>query len=162
MRCYSTFGTSDFYDLKIISKYIKRRYIVHSLVQYMKRVDWFRFRVHSWRCEWVKPINYHDGYLVSPLAYQSISIDYVLFLNGVYTQQIQGRTLTYTSTNRANMRRWPDVSLLLAHRLRRRPNSKPTLGLRLMFAGTGPLVKTVTIMLDQHYRRCNSTERALR
>ena len=33
------------------------------------------------------------------------------------------------------MRRWPNVSLLLAHRLRRWPNSKPTLGKRLMFAG---------------------------
>ena len=35
----------------------------------------------------------------------------------------------------ANMRRWLNVGLLLAHRLRRWPNSKPTLGQRLMFAG---------------------------
>ena len=35
----------------------------------------------------------------------------------------------------ANMRRWPNFGLLLAHRLRRWSNSKPTLGQRLMFAG---------------------------
>ena len=35
----------------------------------------------------------------------------------------------------ANMRRWPNVGLPLAHRLRRWLNSKPTLGQRLMFAG---------------------------
>ena len=35
----------------------------------------------------------------------------------------------------ANMRRWPNVGLLLAYRLRRWPNRKPTLGQRLMFAG---------------------------
>ena len=34
----------------------------------------------------------------------------------------------------ANMRHWPNVGLLLGHRLRRWPNSKPTLGKRLMFA----------------------------
>ena len=32
----------------------------------------------------------------------------------------------------ANMKRWPNVGLLLAHRLRRWPNSKLTLGQRLM------------------------------
>ena len=35
------------------------------------------------------------------------------------------------------MRRRPNVGLLLAHRLRRWPNSKPTLAQRLMFAGCG-------------------------
>ena len=35
----------------------------------------------------------------------------------------------------ANMRRWPNVGLLLAHRLRSWPNSKPALSQRLMFAG---------------------------
>ena len=40
-----------------------------------------------------------------------------------------------TALNPANMRRWPNVGLPLAHRLRRLPNSKPTLGQRLMFAG---------------------------
>ena len=34
-----------------------------------------------------------------------------------------------------NMRRWPNVALLLAHRLRRWPNSKPALDQRIMFAG---------------------------
>ena len=33
------------------------------------------------------------------------------------------------------MRRWANVGLLLAHRLRRWPNSKPTLAQRLTFAG---------------------------
>ena len=37
------------------------------------------------------------------------------------------------------MRRWANAGLLLAHRLRRWPNSKPTLAQRLMFAGL-PLV----------------------
>ena len=37
--------------------------------------------------------------------------------------------------NPSNMRRWSNVGLLLAHRLRRLPNSKPTLDQRLMFAG---------------------------
>ena len=35
----------------------------------------------------------------------------------------------------ANMRCWPNVGSLLAHRLRRWPNNKPALGQRLMFAG---------------------------
>ena len=35
----------------------------------------------------------------------------------------------------ANMRFWLNVGLLLVHRLRRWPNSKPTLGQRLIFAG---------------------------
>ena len=35
----------------------------------------------------------------------------------------------------ANMRRYPNVGLLLAHRPRRWPNSKPTLGQHLIFAG---------------------------
>ena len=33
------------------------------------------------------------------------------------------------------MRRWPNIGLLLARRLRNCPNSKPTLGQRLRFAG---------------------------
>ena len=37
------------------------------------------------------------------------------------------------------MRRCPNVGLLLTHRLRRWPNSKPKLGQRLMFAGEGEL-----------------------
>ena len=32
-------------------------------------------------------------------------------------------------------RRWPNVGLVLAHRLRRWPNTNPTLGERLVFAG---------------------------
>ena len=35
------------------------------------------------------------------------------------------------------MRRWPNFGLLLAHRLRHSPSSKPTLSQRLMFAGFG-------------------------
>ena len=35
----------------------------------------------------------------------------------------------------ANMRGWPNVGLLLAHRLRNWPNSKPALSQRFMFAG---------------------------
>ena len=35
----------------------------------------------------------------------------------------------------ANMRRWPNVGLLLGQRRRRWANSKSTLGQRLMFAG---------------------------
>ena len=35
----------------------------------------------------------------------------------------------------ANIRRWPNVRLLLAHRLRRWPNSKPTLSQRTIFTG---------------------------
>ena len=35
----------------------------------------------------------------------------------------------------SNTRRWPNVELMLAHRLRRWPNISPTLGQRLMFAG---------------------------
>ena len=45
------------------------------------------------------------------------------------------RFLSHHTGFPANMRRWPNVGLLLAHRLRRWPNSKPTLGQRLMFAG---------------------------
>ena len=41
----------------------------------------------------------------------------------------------YVTFSPANMRRYPNVGLLLAHRLRRWPNSKPTLGQRLMFGG---------------------------
>ena len=36
------------------------------------------------------------------------------------------------------MRRWPNVDLLLAHRPRRWPNSKPAMDQRLMFAGCVP------------------------
>ena len=34
-----------------------------------------------------------------------------------------------------NMRRWSSIGLLLNHRLRRWPNSKPTLGQSLMISG---------------------------
>ena len=34
-----------------------------------------------------------------------------------------------------NMRRWPNVGLLLGHRRRRWANSEPTVGQRLMFTG---------------------------
>ena len=35
----------------------------------------------------------------------------------------------------ANIRRWPNVGLLFAHRLRSWPNGKPTMGQRVVFAG---------------------------
>ena len=41
----------------------------------------------------------------------------------------------------ANMRRWPNVGLLLVQRRRRWANSKPTLGQRLIFAGTAPCIQ---------------------
>ena len=43
--------------------------------------------------------------------------------------------VSFESEFPANMRRWPNVGLMLAHRLRRWPNSKPTLVQRRMFAG---------------------------
>ena len=44
--------------------------------------------------------------------------------------------------NRANMRRWPNVVLLLAHRLRRLSNSEPTLCQRLKFAGNTHVIQS--------------------
>ena len=47
------------------------------------------------------------------------------------------------------MRRRPSAGLLLAHRLRRWPNSKQTLGRRLMIAGRGlPDIATVSAVGD--------------
>ena len=46
----------------------------------------------------------------------------------------------------ANMRRWANVGLLLAHRLRRWPKSKPTLAQRLMISVCGPDYLTVYII----------------
>ena len=40
------------------------------------------------------------------------------------------------------MRRWPNVGLLLTHRPRRWPNSKPTMGQRFMFAGRAQIVNS--------------------
>ena len=45
------------------------------------------------------------------------------------------------------MRRWPNVGLLLAHRLGRLPNSKPTWGQCLIFAGYAKV--TMTNNLDK-------------
>ena len=42
---------------------------------------------------------------------------------------------TFTAPHPPNTRCWPDVVLLLARRLRRRPNNKPTLAQHLVFAG---------------------------
>ena len=44
-----------------------------------------------------------------------------------------------------NMRRWPNVGLLLKQRRRQWANSKPMLGQRLMFAGRGEIRKWQTI-----------------
>ena len=41
------------------------------------------------------------------------------------------------------MRRWANAGLLLAHRLQRWPNSKPTLTQRLIFAGVFPVTPAV-------------------
>ena len=41
----------------------------------------------------------------------------------------------------ANMRRWPNIGLLLTHSLRRWPNSKPPLGQRLTFDGMVALIR---------------------
>ena len=54
-----------------------------------------------------------------------------------YPKWCQRRTPT-------NARRWPNVGLLLAHRLRRWPNINPTLIQRIMFAGTLILGKNGT------------------
>ena len=53
-----------------------------------------------------------------------------------------GYNACVTVTAPANMNRQPNVDLLLAQRLRHRPNCKPTLGRRLMFAG-----------LQQHFEK---------
>ena len=46
--------------------------------------------------------------------------------------------IAYTVVNSpANTRRWINVGLILARRLRRRPNIKTTLDQRLVFAGSG-------------------------
>ena len=41
--------------------------------------------------------------------------------------------------NPANTRRWPDVGLMMARRLRRRPIINSTMGQRLVFAGDPPI-----------------------
>ena len=50
----------------------------------------------------------------------------------------------------ANMRRWPNIGLLLAHRLRSWPNSKSALSQRLMFAGY------VQYLLHIHVQFCHA------
>ena len=60
---------------------------------------------------------------------------FVALITVLQTVQKHGVYSAVHDTVRANMRHWPNVDLLLAHRLRRWPNSKPTLGQRLMFAG---------------------------
>ena len=51
------------------------------------------------------------------------------------------------------MRRWDNAGLLLGQLRRRLANSKPTLGQRLMFAGSGlgSLVFIVSLTLYWHY-----------
>ena len=64
---------------------------------------------------------------------------------------------TLLSDNPANTRRWPNVGLILAHRLRRWPNINPTLGQRLVFAGKRSWVSTYAcararrVYTDVHY-----------
>ena len=64
------------------------------------------------------------------------------------------------------MRRWPDVGLLLVHRLRRWPNRKPTLAQRLMVAGIlghgGVTDDSVTMQLHQRTLLCREIEIARR
>ena len=45
----------------------------------------------------------------------------------------------------ANARRSPNVESMLAHRLRRWPNTDPTLGQRLVFAGSSSSTKPFTL-----------------
>ena len=60
----------------------------------------------------------------------------------------------------ANMRRWPNVGLLLAHRLRRWPYSKPTLGQRVMFAGSRVyiIVPTSGFFLSRYCHDCAESD----
>ena len=51
------------------------------------------------------------------------------------------------------MRRWPNVGLLLAHRLRRWPNSKPALDQRLVFAGMYTHPQSIIILHSHVYQR---------
>ena len=54
----------------------------------------------------------------------------------VYRQNLTAiRTLDPSCRPPANMKRWPNVGLLLAQRRRRWTNSKPALDQRLLFAG---------------------------
>ena len=53
--------------------------------------------------------------------------------NSLVTSDIVEYHKDYVCVYQATMRRWPNVALRLAHRLRRRPNSKPTLGQRHMY-----------------------------
>ena len=62
------------------------------------------------------------------------------------TDLIAGRPKERKS--KQNMRRWPNIGLLLAHRLRRWANSKPALGQRLMVAGYSP---TVSLSITQQW-----------
>ena len=56
--------------------------------------------------------------------------------SAMFLVHIEYKRLLYTYTsiclNPANMRRWPKVGLLLAHRRRHWPNSQSKLGQRLM------------------------------
>ena len=54
----------------------------------------------------------------------------------------------------ANMRRWPNVDLLLGHRRRRWANSKPALGQRLVFVGMAPyaLIAAVSLAIRIHLK----------
>ena len=52
--------------------------------------------------------------------------------------------------NQANIRRRPNFGLLLAHRLRRWPNSKTTLGPRLMFAGNSWNGKLIMLISNRN------------
>ena len=47
---------------------------------------------------------------------------------------MNSRLLSTSESNPANTRHWPNVVLMLARRLRRRPNIKTTLDERLVFA----------------------------
>ena len=48
------------------------------------------------------------------------------------------------------MRDWPDIGLLLAHRLLSWPNREPTLAQRLMFAGIPPWRAPIMIASMSH------------
>ena len=58
-----------------------------------------------------------------------------MFAHVGHTQKRRPRANQRVEADPANMRRWPNVCLLLDRRRKRWANSEPTLGQRLMFAG---------------------------
>ena len=66
-----------------------------------------------------------------------------LFLSGVFWH-----------SNPTDTRHWPNAGLMLAYGLRRWPNSNPTLGQRLLFAGNEILVIPLCMAKAEWSRMC--------